>query len=60
MAKNKITIDITSDLHSLVKVDCLYYNCKYHQRGTLNCNLKHIVINASVTCASYEQGDYEQ
>ena len=60
MAKNEITIDITSDLHSLVKVDCLYNNCKYQQKDILNCNLKYIVINASGMCASYEQGDYEQ
>ena len=55
MAKNEITIDITSDLHSWVKVDCLCPNCKHHQRHTINCNLKSIVINASGICTSYEE-----
>ncbi len=57
MAKNKITIDITSDLHSLVKVNCLCLSCKYHQRHSINCNLKSIVINASGICTSWEDED---
>ena len=60
MAKNEITMNITTDLHSLVKIDCLHLKCKYHQRHTLNCNLKYIVVSVNGVCTSCEEEDYEQ
>jgi len=55
MVKNRIVIDVTSDLHSLVKIDCLYRGCKHHQKDASSCNLKYIEINTSGMCVSCEE-----
>ena len=57
MAKGNINVnvDITSDLHSLVVVDCNCYDCIYHQKQVVNCNLKQIIIDKTGYCTYYKE-----
>jgi len=57
MAKGevKMTMDMLHNLFSLCDVQCFATNCRYHQEGSLYCNLKQITIGSKGTCMLFDE-----